>query len=172
MAAQTIGVCLGIVLKGDVMARGGTSYDRSRRRWHERLAGIICRSDQQRRHADICWHGFAGQALALRRLHHACDSTSSHARFMRGCEILAQIHDHEHIIGYVEHGRARHHVSGDGLHGGARLEGALREHDPCCSKRGANLIDMASARASACGTDICTWISSGNVLVSATPACG
>src|ERR1041385_4618640 len=26
-------------------------------------------------------------------------------RFVRGCEILSQIHNHENVIGYVEHGK-------------------------------------------------------------------
>lgn len=30
---------------------------------------------------------------------------SSKKRFLRGCEILSQIHNHEYVIGYVEHGK-------------------------------------------------------------------
>jgi len=43
---------------------------------------------------------------ALRRLHPRLRfNFTARRRFVRGCEILSRIHDHEHIIGYVEHGK-------------------------------------------------------------------
>ncbi len=48
-----------------------------------------------------------GKAFALRRLHPKLRfNFTARRQFVRGCEILSQIHDHEHIIGYVEHGKA------------------------------------------------------------------
>jgi serine/threonine protein kinase len=47
-----------------------------------------------------------GKPFALRRLHtHSPFDFVSKKRFLRGCEILSKIHDHEHVIGYVEHGK-------------------------------------------------------------------
>jgi serine/threonine-protein kinase len=47
-----------------------------------------------------------GKAYALRRLHKTgrFDFTTRR-RFARGCDILSRIHNHEYVIGYVEHGR-------------------------------------------------------------------
>lgn len=44
--------------------------------------------------------------FALRQLHHHLrfDSTAKR-RFLRGCETLAKIHNHECVIGYYEHGK-------------------------------------------------------------------
>jgi eukaryotic-like serine/threonine-protein kinase len=48
-----------------------------------------------------------GKPYALRRLHPKLRfNFTARRQFVRGCQILAQIHDHEHIIGYVEHGKA------------------------------------------------------------------
>src|SRR5690242_3150004 len=46
------------------------------------------------------------QTLAIRRLRGAgtFDFTTKR-RFVRGCEILSQIHNHEFVIGYIEHGK-------------------------------------------------------------------
>ena len=45
---------------------------------------------------------------ALRRMHERCGSTLlARRRFVRGCEILSKIGDHENIIGYVEHGKIK-----------------------------------------------------------------
>lgn len=47
-----------------------------------------------------------GKTFALRRLHSGLKfSFTARKRFLRGCEILSKIHDHDHVIGYVEHGR-------------------------------------------------------------------
>lgn len=48
-----------------------------------------------------------GKPYALRRLlPHLRFNFVARRRFMRGCEILSRLHDHQHIVGYVEHGRA------------------------------------------------------------------
>jgi len=45
---------------------------------------------------------------ALRRMHERYRfDFFAKRRFIRGCEILARIPDHEHIIGYVEHGKVK-----------------------------------------------------------------
>jgi eukaryotic-like serine/threonine-protein kinase len=46
------------------------------------------------------------KAYALRKLHDARRfNFVARRRFLRGCEILAHIHSHEHVIGYIEHGK-------------------------------------------------------------------
>lgn len=47
-----------------------------------------------------------GKTFALRRLHSRLRfNFVARRRFLRGCVILSQIHDHEHVIGYVDHGK-------------------------------------------------------------------
>lgn len=47
-----------------------------------------------------------GKTYALRRLHDRLKfDLVARKRFISGCEILSQIHDHEHVIGYVDHGK-------------------------------------------------------------------
>src|SRR5437868_15019842 len=47
-----------------------------------------------------------GHTFALRRLHSRLRfNFTARKRFLRGCQILSQIHDHEHVIGYIEHGK-------------------------------------------------------------------
>ena len=47
-----------------------------------------------------------GKTFALRRLHKRLRfNFIARRRFVRGCEILSQIHNHEYVIGYVEHGK-------------------------------------------------------------------
>lgn len=49
-----------------------------------------------------------GRTCALRKLHDRLRfNLLARKRFFRGCEILAQIHNHEYVIGYVEHGKIR-----------------------------------------------------------------
>jgi serine/threonine-protein kinase len=44
--------------------------------------------------------------FALRRLHDDLKfSFTARRRFARGCEVLAHIHNHEYVIGYLEHGK-------------------------------------------------------------------
>src|SRR5213076_2610766 len=46
------------------------------------------------------------KTYALRKLHeHLRFNLLARRRFVRGCEILAHIHNHEHVIGYLEHGK-------------------------------------------------------------------
>ena len=48
------------------------------------------------------------KAYALRRMHESYKlNFFAKRRFLRGCEILETIPDHEHIIGYVEHGKIK-----------------------------------------------------------------
>lgn len=48
-----------------------------------------------------------GHPYALRRLHRRLRfSLVAKRRFLRGCEILRQIHGHDYVIGYIEHGKA------------------------------------------------------------------
>lgn len=47
------------------------------------------------------------KAFALRRMHDRLRfNFNARRRFVRGCEIHSKIGDHEHIIGYFEHGKA------------------------------------------------------------------
>ncbi|HXG46479.1 MAG TPA: serine/threonine-protein kinase [Methylomirabilota bacterium] len=47
-----------------------------------------------------------GKPYALRRLHDRLKfNLLARRRFQRGCEILSKIHDHEHVIGFVEEGK-------------------------------------------------------------------
>lgn len=46
------------------------------------------------------------EVVAVRRLRsNSFFDFTSKRRFLRGCEILSRIHDHENVIGYVEHGK-------------------------------------------------------------------
>jgi eukaryotic-like serine/threonine-protein kinase len=46
------------------------------------------------------------EVVAVRRLRsNSFFDFTSKRRFIRGCEILSRIHDHENVIGYVEHGK-------------------------------------------------------------------
>ena len=47
-----------------------------------------------------------GKCVAIRRLMNgSLFNFTEKKRFVRGCEILSQIHNHEHVIGYIEHGK-------------------------------------------------------------------
>jgi serine/threonine protein kinase len=88
-----------------------------------------------------------GKAYALRRLHHRLRfNLLARRRFARGCEILSRIHDHEHIIGYVEHGKADGtlYLVMDYVEA-ASLKELYARHDPLLLENVAQiLIDMAS----------------------------
>src|SRR5262249_42486220 len=46
------------------------------------------------------------KCYALRKLHDELRfNFLARRRFVRGCEILAHIHNHEHVISYLEHGK-------------------------------------------------------------------
>lgn len=88
------------------------------------------------------------QTLAIRRLHNTgrFDFTTR-KRFIRGCEILSQIHNHEFVIGYIEHGKingqlylAMEYVEGD------NLKMLSAQSDPVLAENIGNvLIESASA---------------------------
>ncbi len=87
-----------------------------------------------------------GKAYALRRLHHQLRfNFLARKRFLRGCEILSKIHDHERVIGYFEHGKIEgtpyllmEYVEG------ANLKELYSIHDPVLTENVAQiLIDMA-----------------------------
>jgi len=89
-----------------------------------------------------------GKAYALRRLHERLKfNFMARRRFVRGCEILEKIHDHEGIIGYVEHGKTSgllyllmEYVEAD------NLKDLYTRHDPVLLENVAQiLIDMAAA---------------------------
>src|SRR5688572_16585025 len=45
-------------------------------------------------------------SFALRRLHKTGKfDFTTRKRFLRGCDVLSRIHNHEYVIGYVEHGK-------------------------------------------------------------------
>lgn len=47
-----------------------------------------------------------GRSVAIRRLMNtSLFNFAEKKRFVRGCEILSKIHDHDHVIGYIEHGK-------------------------------------------------------------------
>jgi serine/threonine-protein kinase len=90
----------------------------------------------------------AKATCAIRCLHsgHRFDFTSRR-RFVRGCEILSRIHDHEFVIGYMEHGKidgslflAMEYVEG------ANLKLLAAQSSPVLAEHVGNiLIDMAVA---------------------------
>ena len=84
--------------------------------------------------------------FALRRMHERLRyNFSARRRFLRGCEVLAKLADHEGIIGYVEHGKAdgqlyclMEYVEA------SNLKELYAEHDPVLLENVAQiLIDMA-----------------------------
>ena len=85
---------------------------------------------------------------ALRRLHDDLKfSFVARRRFVRGCEILSKIHNHDYVIGYIEHGK----ISGT-LYclmeyvEGSNLKQLFARNDPMLSEHIGNiLIDMAVA---------------------------
>lgn len=47
-----------------------------------------------------------GKVFALRKLkNNSFFNFTERKRFVRGCEILSKIHNHEYVIGYIEHGK-------------------------------------------------------------------
>ena len=86
------------------------------------------------------------KTFALRRLHHRLRfNFLARKRFLRGCEILSKIHDHDRVIGYFEHGKINgtlyllmEYVEG------ANLKELYAVHDPVLTENVAQiLIDMA-----------------------------
>jgi serine/threonine-protein kinase len=89
-----------------------------------------------------------GKPYALRKLHDRLRfSLISRKRFLRGCDILSKIHDHEYVIQYIEHGK----ISGS-LYclmeyiEGSNLKQLFSRGDPMLQDHVGNiLIDMAVA---------------------------
>jgi serine/threonine-protein kinase len=89
-----------------------------------------------------------GKTFALRRLHHNLRfNLVAKRRFLHGCEVLSQIHNHEYVIGYITHGK----IEGD-LYllmeyvEGANLKLLSARNDPILGEQIGNvLIDMALA---------------------------
>jgi eukaryotic-like serine/threonine-protein kinase len=89
-----------------------------------------------------------GKAYALRLLHHNLRfNFAAKRRFIRGCEILSKIHNHQYVIGYEGHGK----IDGD-LYllmeyvEGANLKLLYARSDPVLTENIGNiLIDMALA---------------------------
>jgi serine/threonine-protein kinase len=89
-----------------------------------------------------------GEAFALRRLHRNLRfNFIARRRFIRGCEILSQIHPHDKVIGYIEHGKIEgslyllmEYVEG------SNLKQLLGRGDPTLTENVAQImIDMAVA---------------------------
>jgi serine/threonine protein kinase len=88
------------------------------------------------------------QSVAIRRLHSVSTfDLTTKRRFIHGAKVLSQIHDHEFIVNYIEHGKidgmlfmAMEYIEGSNL----KLLAA--ENDPIIGENIANiLIDMAVA---------------------------
>ena len=88
-----------------------------------------------------------GKPYALRRLKRELRfSFSARRQFWRGCKILAELNDRDHIVGYVEHGKAggtcyltMDYVEAD------NLKELYARHDPVLTENVAQIIiDMAT----------------------------
>ncbi len=93
-----------------------------------------------------------GKHFAVRKLHERnvtgfLERRRARRRFRQGCEILSQIHNHEYVIGYVEHGKIEgvpyclmEYVEG------SNLKLLFARNDPVLEEHIGNiLIDMAVA---------------------------
>jgi len=89
-----------------------------------------------------------GRAVAIRLLHHPLRfNFAARRRFLRGCEILSEIHSHEYVISYIAHGKidgdlflAMEYVEGE------NLKLLCARADPVVTESIGNiLIDMAIA---------------------------
>jgi len=88
-----------------------------------------------------------GKAYALRLMHERLRfSFAARRRFLRGCEILSKIADHQGIIGYVEHGKieGRLYLLMEYIEA-ENLKDLYARHDPVLVENVAQiLIDMAA----------------------------
>jgi serine/threonine-protein kinase len=89
-----------------------------------------------------------GKVCAVRLLHHHLRfNFAAKRRFLRGCEVLSKIHNHECVIGYIEHGK----INGDLYLAMEYVEGQnlkllFARSDPVVAENIGNiLIDMAVA---------------------------
>ena len=89
-----------------------------------------------------------GKCVAIRRLMNgSLFNFTEKKRFVRGCEILSQIHNHEHVIGYIEHGKisGAHYLAMEYVES-SNLKILLSRSDPVLVEFVGNiLIDMAVA---------------------------
>jgi eukaryotic-like serine/threonine-protein kinase len=89
-----------------------------------------------------------GKAYALRKMHDRYKfNFGARRRFVKGCELLAAIHDHPNIVGYVEHGRAEGtlYMTMEYIEA-ANLKELFATQDPLLGEHIAQiLIDMAVA---------------------------
>src|SRR6266705_3454588 len=87
-----------------------------------------------------------GKAFALRRLHERLRfNLLARRRFVRGAEILSHIHDHNCVIGYIEHGKieGQLYLLMDYVEG-ENLKDLYARHDPVLLENVAQiLIDMS-----------------------------
>ena len=88
-----------------------------------------------------------GTAFALRRLHERLRfNFLARRRFVRGCEILAKIREHDNMIGYNEHGKIEGRPIADGVCGRLQFEAIAGRNDPALAENVAQImIDMAAA---------------------------
>jgi eukaryotic-like serine/threonine-protein kinase len=88
------------------------------------------------------------KAFALRRMHERLRyDFGARRRFVRGCEILSKIGDHQSIIGYVEHGKidGQLYLLMEYLEA-ANLKELYAQHDPVLLENVAQiLLEMAAA---------------------------
>ncbi len=89
-----------------------------------------------------------GQTVAIRKLHNkSAFNFLEKKRFLRGCEVLAHIHNHQNVIGYISHGK----ISGEPYLEMEYLESSnlkllFARSDPLLAENIGNiLIDMAVA---------------------------
>jgi len=89
-----------------------------------------------------------GQPFALRKLHDRLRfNFASRKRFVRGCEILSKIHEHEYVIKYIEHGKisGSHYCLMEYVES-SNLKQLFARGDPILTGHVGNiLIDMAVA---------------------------
>ncbi len=89
-----------------------------------------------------------GEIFALRRLRDtSLFNFTAKKRFLRGCEVLAQIHDHEFVVGYFEHGKINgaHYLLMEYIEA-SNLKLMMARNDPALQENIGNiLIDMAVA---------------------------
>ncbi len=88
-----------------------------------------------------------GATCAVRRLHDALKGDRvARKRFLRGCDVLSKIHDHDCVIGYYDHGKidgtlflSMEYVEGE------NLKLMYSAHDPVLLENVGNIIiDMAT----------------------------
>jgi len=89
-----------------------------------------------------------GKVFALRKLRKTAKfDFTTRKRFLRGCEILSQIHNHEYVIGYVEHGKidGTYYLLMEYVEGGNLKQLYARNDEVLQQFVGNILIDMAVA---------------------------